>query len=261
MFAIELFSFRYVLTTLDQLVAEDYNLIYFHGATPKNCIPRFSWVKNCYQMIDRRLRKNLKRLYLVHPTIWLKAAVLMCRPFIRLSFVLILPHTLILLYFIVNNPVPNSAARLCTSLIWRRYRRCYQWIMSVSPIESSSKFVWNHLVIIIQPKRTCSSWKLYFSKVRPAERKFKQWIIQGIKPLGLCLPLFIFIFFFCFLFHLGSVQLVCLFLVVPLPVSMRSRVAWVFFLNFTPFRFFSAIFFLLSKFPLFFPLISVDELP
>lgn len=74
---------RYVLTTLDQLVAEDYVLIYFHGATPKSCIPRFSWVKNCYQMIDRRLRKNLKRLYLVHPTLWLKAAVLMCRPFIR----------------------------------------------------------------------------------------------------------------------------------------------------------------------------------
>jgi hypothetical protein len=75
--------FRYVLTTLDQLVAEDYVLVYFHGATPKSCIPRFSWVKNCYQMIDRRLRKNLKRLYLVHPTLWLKAAVLMCRPFIR----------------------------------------------------------------------------------------------------------------------------------------------------------------------------------
>ncbi|XP_045030221.1 protein prune homolog 2-like isoform X2 [Daphnia magna] len=78
--------FLYVLTTLDQLVAEDYVLIYFHGATPKSCIPRFSWVKNCYQMIDRRLRKNLKRLYLVHPTLWLKAAVLMCRPFISTKF-------------------------------------------------------------------------------------------------------------------------------------------------------------------------------
>ncbi|XP_046458140.1 uncharacterized protein LOC124204935 isoform X3 [Daphnia pulex] len=78
--------FLYVLTTLDQLVAEDYVLIYFHGATPKTCIPRFSWVKNCYQMIDRRLRKNLKRLYLVHPTLWLKAAVLMCRPFISTKF-------------------------------------------------------------------------------------------------------------------------------------------------------------------------------
>lgn len=83
---------RYVLTTLDQLVAEDYVLIYFHGATPKSCIPRFTWVKNCYQMIDRRLRKNLKRLYLVHPTLWLKAAVLMCRPFIR--------------YWRINHPRP-----------------------------------------------------------------------------------------------------------------------------------------------------------
>ena len=89
------YFFRYVLTTLDQLVAEDYVLVYFHGATPKSCIPRFSWFKNCYQMIDRRLRKNLKRLYLVHPTLWLKAAVLMCRPFIRFLIILLLIYFLI----------------------------------------------------------------------------------------------------------------------------------------------------------------------
>ena len=52
---------------LDQLVAEDYVLIYSYGATPKYCIPRFSWVNNCYQMIDRWLIKNLKCLFLVHP--------------------------------------------------------------------------------------------------------------------------------------------------------------------------------------------------
>ena len=93
---------RYVLTTLDQLVAEDYVLIYFHGATPKSCIPRFSWVKNCYQMIDRRLRKNLKRLYLVHPTLWLKAAVLMCRPFIRFRIISrkLWPQLIIVLLFL-----------------------------------------------------------------------------------------------------------------------------------------------------------------
>lgn len=37
-------------------------------------------------MIDRRLRKNLKNLYLVHPTFWLKTIVLMTKPFISSKF-------------------------------------------------------------------------------------------------------------------------------------------------------------------------------
>lgn len=37
-------------------------------------------------MIDRRLRKNLKILYLVKPTFWLKTIVIMCRPFISAKF-------------------------------------------------------------------------------------------------------------------------------------------------------------------------------
>lgn len=78
--------FFYVLLTLDQLVTEDYVLVYLHGGTAKDCMPTFSWLKRCYQMIDRRLRKNLKRLYLVHPTFWLKTIVLMTKPFISAKF-------------------------------------------------------------------------------------------------------------------------------------------------------------------------------
>ncbi|XP_015912185.1 protein prune homolog 2 isoform X2 [Parasteatoda tepidariorum] len=78
--------FLYVVVTLDELIAEDYVLIYLHGATDSNNMPSFSWLKRCYQMIDRRLRKNLKKLYLVHPTFWLKTLVLMTRPFISAKF-------------------------------------------------------------------------------------------------------------------------------------------------------------------------------
>lgn len=78
--------FLYVLSTLDQLITEDYVLVYLHGGTAKDCMPTFSWLKRCYQMIDRRLRKNLKRLYLVHPTFWLKTIVLMAKPFISSKF-------------------------------------------------------------------------------------------------------------------------------------------------------------------------------
>ncbi|KAF8790892.1 protein prune homolog 2-like isoform X1 [Argiope bruennichi] len=78
--------FLYVLTTLSQLVAEDYVLVYLHGATSRSCMPSFGWLKRCYQMIDRRLRKNLKGLYLVHPTFWLKTIVIMTKPFISSKF-------------------------------------------------------------------------------------------------------------------------------------------------------------------------------
>ncbi|XP_077562473.1 uncharacterized protein LOC144178467 isoform X4 [Haemaphysalis longicornis] len=78
--------FLYVLSTLDQLVAENYVLLYLHGATERSKMPSFGWLKRCYQMIDRRLRKNLKGLYLVHPTFWLKTIVIMTRPFISSKF-------------------------------------------------------------------------------------------------------------------------------------------------------------------------------
>ncbi|KAF8786403.1 protein prune homolog 2-like isoform X2 [Argiope bruennichi] len=78
--------FLYVITTLDELVADDYILVYLHGATERSNMPSFGWLKRCYQMIDRRLRKNLKGLYLVHPTFWLKTIVIMTRPFISSKF-------------------------------------------------------------------------------------------------------------------------------------------------------------------------------
>ncbi|XP_053387745.1 uncharacterized protein LOC123542835 isoform X2 [Mercenaria mercenaria] len=78
--------FLYVISTLELLVAEDYMIVYFHGATPRRQMPSFGWLKRCYQMIDRRLRKNLKALLMVHPTLWLKTVVMMTKPFISSKF-------------------------------------------------------------------------------------------------------------------------------------------------------------------------------
>lgn len=49
-----MFVYRYVISTLELLVAEDYMIVYFHGATPRRQMPSFGWLKRCYQMIDRR---------------------------------------------------------------------------------------------------------------------------------------------------------------------------------------------------------------
>ncbi|XP_065578138.1 protein prune homolog 2-like isoform X2 [Artemia franciscana] len=78
--------FLYVLITLDALVAEDYILVYLHGATPRSCMPTMGWIRRCYQLVDRRLRKNLRTLYIVHPTIWLKTLVTLARPFVSSKF-------------------------------------------------------------------------------------------------------------------------------------------------------------------------------
>jgi len=78
--------FLYVLSSLEELIVEDYILVYLHGATPKSCVPTFNWLKRCYQLIDHRLRKNLKGLYLVHPTFWLKAVVACTKPFVSTKF-------------------------------------------------------------------------------------------------------------------------------------------------------------------------------
>lgn len=45
---------RYVISTLELMVAEDYMIVYLNGATPRRRMPGFTWMKRCYQMIDRR---------------------------------------------------------------------------------------------------------------------------------------------------------------------------------------------------------------
>ena len=46
--------FRYVISSLELLVAEDYMIICLNGATPRRKMPGINWLKRCYQMIDRR---------------------------------------------------------------------------------------------------------------------------------------------------------------------------------------------------------------
>lgn len=58
-----LVSSRYVVSSLEMLVAEDYLIIYMNGATPRSKMPGISWLKKCYQMIDRRSGKSL--IYLI----------------------------------------------------------------------------------------------------------------------------------------------------------------------------------------------------
>ncbi|XP_043999953.1 protein prune homolog 2 isoform X2 [Gambusia affinis] len=78
--------FLYVISTLELMVAEDYMIVYLNGATPHRRMPGLGWLKKCYQMIDRRLRKNLKSFIIVHPSWFIRTVLAITKPFISTKF-------------------------------------------------------------------------------------------------------------------------------------------------------------------------------
>ncbi|XP_066491343.1 BCL2/adenovirus E1B 19 kDa protein-interacting protein 2 isoform X2 [Tiliqua scincoides] len=78
--------FKYVIGMLELLVAEDYMIIYLNGATTRRKMPSLGWLRKCYQQIDRRLRKNLKSLIIVHPSWFIRTLLAITKPFISSKF-------------------------------------------------------------------------------------------------------------------------------------------------------------------------------
>ncbi|XP_049884728.1 rho GTPase-activating protein 1-like [Pectinophora gossypiella] len=77
---------RYLMFTLDKYVEQDYSVVYFHcGLTSKNK-PPLSWLWKAYKAFDRKYKKNLKALYLVHPTNFIRIVWQMLRPAISVKF-------------------------------------------------------------------------------------------------------------------------------------------------------------------------------
>lgn len=72
--------------TLDKYVEQDYSVVYFHyGLTSKNK-PTLSWLWQAYKAFDRKYKKNLKALYLVHPTNFIRFVWQMLKPAISAKF-------------------------------------------------------------------------------------------------------------------------------------------------------------------------------
>ncbi|KAK2186020.1 hypothetical protein NP493_216g02031 [Ridgeia piscesae] len=77
---------QYLKHTLDQYVENDYTLVYFHyGLNSKNK-PSLSWLRQAYREFDRKYKKNLKAMYLVHATGFIKVIWKIFRPFVSVKF-------------------------------------------------------------------------------------------------------------------------------------------------------------------------------
>jgi len=77
---------RYLMFTLDQYVDMDYSLVYFHHGLNSRNKPPLSWLWGVYKAIDRRYKKNLKNLFLVHPTNFIKVVYNFFKPIISVKF-------------------------------------------------------------------------------------------------------------------------------------------------------------------------------
>ncbi|KAG9491261.1 hypothetical protein GDO78_006566 [Eleutherodactylus coqui] len=77
---------EYLRHTLDQYVENDYTLVYFHYGLNSRNKPSLSWLQSAYKAFDRKYKKNLKALYVVHPTNFIKVLWKIFKPVISHKF-------------------------------------------------------------------------------------------------------------------------------------------------------------------------------
>ncbi|XP_008579064.1 PREDICTED: rho GTPase-activating protein 8 isoform X2 [Galeopterus variegatus] len=76
----------YLKYTLDQYVENDYTIVYFHYGLSSQNKPSLAWLQSAYKEFDRRYKKNLKALYVVHPTNFIKVLWNIFKPLISHKF-------------------------------------------------------------------------------------------------------------------------------------------------------------------------------
>lgn len=77
---------RYLLYTLDKYVEQDYSLVYFHHGLNSKNKPSLGWLWQAYKAFERKYKKNLKALYLVHPTNFIKLTFQLFKPVVSAKF-------------------------------------------------------------------------------------------------------------------------------------------------------------------------------
>ncbi|XP_072234104.1 rho GTPase-activating protein 8-like [Leuresthes tenuis] len=77
---------EYLKYTLDQYVEMDYILVYFHHGLRSSNKPSLKWLREAYSEFDRKYKKNLKTLYVVHPTNFIRIVWNIFKPLISHKF-------------------------------------------------------------------------------------------------------------------------------------------------------------------------------
>ncbi|KAJ1888552.1 hypothetical protein LPJ66_008515 [Kickxella alabastrina] len=59
-----------IIFRLDEFVESDYTVVMFTSGAQHN--PGWNWMTKAYRRLDRKYRKNVKNVYVVHPSMWSK---------------------------------------------------------------------------------------------------------------------------------------------------------------------------------------------
>ncbi|KAG5842732.1 hypothetical protein ANANG_G00180830 [Anguilla anguilla] len=78
--------FRYIVGTLELMVSEDYVIVYLCSMAPRTKLPSIKWLRQCYATVERRLRKNLKGVFFVHPVWYIKVLLTIVKAFTSAKF-------------------------------------------------------------------------------------------------------------------------------------------------------------------------------
>eukprot|EP01114_Cavostelium_apophysatum_P016541 TRINITY_DN4728_c0_g1_i1.p1 TRINITY_DN4728_c0_g1~~TRINITY_DN4728_c0_g1_i1.p1 ORF type:complete len:615 (+),score=174.42 TRINITY_DN4728_c0_g1_i1:70-1914(+) len=76
----------YVISVMDSIVKSDYSIVFVQTNGSSANRPSFAWLRKCYRMFSRNYKKNLKSLYIVHPTFWTRTMAKCFKPFISSKF-------------------------------------------------------------------------------------------------------------------------------------------------------------------------------
>eukprot|EP00462_Mataza_sp_D1_P025002 CAMPEP_0175135100 /NCGR_PEP_ID=MMETSP0087-20121206/8533_1 /TAXON_ID=136419 /ORGANISM="Unknown Unknown, Strain D1" /LENGTH=519 /DNA_ID=CAMNT_0016417709 /DNA_START=61 /DNA_END=1620 /DNA_ORIENTATION=+ len=73
----------YIIKVMDPIVESDFNIIYVHtNFRSQNKFP-LPWLREVYATLDRRYKKNVKRIFVIHATWWVKLVMSFAKPFVR----------------------------------------------------------------------------------------------------------------------------------------------------------------------------------
>lgn len=73
----------YVVKEFEPLIQRPYTIVYFHSAAALQMQPDLGWMKRIQQILGHKHRKNLHAIYVLHPTLGLKATVLALQLFVE----------------------------------------------------------------------------------------------------------------------------------------------------------------------------------
>jgi len=72
----------YLIKSMDKIVNSQYYLLYFHSDMSSRTLPDFSWIRTVHKIFDKKYGKNLVKLYIIHPTFWMKLFFTFMSPFL-----------------------------------------------------------------------------------------------------------------------------------------------------------------------------------